>query len=75
MRLKMVRTHWKIKRGDLVKISNKAGPGRCSYGVVLSKEPLEKQLSLFPAIMVFSFLHGLERRYYPYNLEIISAAA
>jgi hypothetical protein len=68
----MVQIHWEIKRGDLVKISPSDGPSQYSYGVVVSKTPLEDQLSLFPAVIVFSFLHGAERHYYPYNLEIIS---
>ena len=46
-----------------------------SYGVVVSMEPFDDQLSLFPAVMVFSFVHGIERQYYPYNLEIISSTA
>jgi|TARA_Y100000310_G_C20288931_1_gene626264 hypothetical protein len=69
----MVSIQWKIKRGDLVKISSSDGPSGYSYGVVISKEPLIDQLALFPAVMVFSFSHGCERQYYPYNLEIVSA--
>jgi hypothetical protein len=67
--------HWKINKGDLVKISSSDGPSQYSYGVVVSKEPFEDQLALFPAVMVFSFLHGCARQYYPYNLEIISQVA
>lgn len=67
--------HWKIKRGDLVKISSNEEPSHHSYGVVMSKEPFEDQISLFPVVMVFSFFHHCEQRYYPYNLEIISHRA
>jgi hypothetical protein len=69
----MVTIQWKIKRGDLVRISSSDGPSEYSYGIVISKESFDDQLALFPAVMVFSFAHGAEREYYPYNLEIVSA--
>ena len=69
----MAHVHWKIKKGDLVKISSSGSTGdQESYGVVTSREPFTDQVSLFPAVMVYSFLYGCERQYYPYNLEIVS---
>jgi len=69
----MVHMQWEIKKGDLVKISSSSGPSEYSYGIVTSKEPFDDQTTLFPAVMVFSFLYGCERQYYPYNLEIVSS--
>lgn len=69
----MAHIHWEIKKGDLVKISSDVSPDEGTYGIVLSQEPFTDQISLFPAVMVFSFLHGCERQYYPYNLEIVSS--
>jgi hypothetical protein len=69
----MAYIQWEINEGDLVKISSSDGPSGYSYGIVMSKEPFSDQLALFPAVMVFSFMHGCERQYYPYNLEIVSA--
>ncbi len=66
---------WKLKRGDLVRIFSSEHTCVGSYGLVVSKEPYNDQLTLFPAVMVFSFTDGLTRQYYPYNLEIVSAAA
>ena len=66
---------WKVKKGDLVKISSADGPSVYSYGIVVSQEPFNDQLSLFPAVIVFSFLHGCAQQYYAYNLEVVSAAA
>tara|TARA_R110002110_G_scaffold395977_2_gene610714 strand:+ start:789 stop:1007 length:219 start_codon:yes stop_codon:yes gene_type:complete len=72
----MAHVHWEIKKGDLVKISSSTGEsGGSSYGVVISKEPYTDQISLFPAVMVYSFLDGCEHQFYPYNLEIVSSAA
>ena len=69
----MINLKWEIKKGDLVKISSDDKPSAYSYGVVVSKAPFTDQLSLFPAVMVFSFVDGCEHQYYPYNLEIVSA--
>jgi len=63
---------WKVKRGDLVRISYSDGPSLYSYGVVTSPAPYIQQQSLFPVVKVFSFVEGVERSYYPYNLEIVS---
>lgn len=69
----MAHIQWEIKKGDLVKISSDSSSREGTYGIVLSQEPFTEQISLFPAVMVFSFLHGCERQYYPYNLEIVSS--
>ena len=69
----MVHIEWKIKKGDLVKISpSNESPPTLSYGIVVSNEPYNDQVTMFPDVMVFSFAHGCERQYYPYNLEIVS---
>ena len=70
----MTSIHWDIKRGDLVKISSSQEHSSESYGVVMSCEPYVEQISLFPVVMVFSFYSGRACEYYPYNLEIVSAA-
>ncbi len=70
----MVKVHWEIKRGDLVRIQPDSGPAPpVAYGVVVSCAPYRDQLSLFPVVKVYSFESCLEKEYYPYNLEIISA--
>jgi hypothetical protein len=68
----MVDITWKVKKGDLVRISSSNGPSLYSYGVVTSPAPYIQQQSLFPVVKVFSFAEGVERAYYPYNLEIVS---
>jgi hypothetical protein len=71
--LGMVRVQWEINEGDLVKISPSGMPMEHSYGIVISKEPFDDQLSMFPAVMVFCFAYGRIQQYYPYNLKIVSA--
>jgi hypothetical protein len=66
---------WKLKKGDLVRIFSSEYACTSSYGLVVSKEPYNDQLTLFPAVMVFSLSDGCARQYYPYNLEIVSSAA
>jgi hypothetical protein len=70
----MVHIEWKIKRGDLVKISpsTETTPNGI-YGVVTSNGPYNDQVAMFPVVMVFSFSHAEERQYYAYNLEIVSS--
>jgi len=71
----MLNYQWEIKRGDLVKITSPDGvEGGHSYGIVMSEEPFADQLTLFPAVVVYSFLHGLARQYYSYSVQIVSAA-
>ena len=67
--------HREFKKGDLVRISSNENTPMHSYGVVILEEPIEEQVSLFPSVVVFSFLFGRERTYYPYNLEVVSSAA
>jgi hypothetical protein len=70
----MIHVQWQIKRGDLVKISPSNAPNTApTYGVVLSREPYNDQVALFPVVMVYSFADGTEHQYYPYNLEIVSS--
>lgn len=70
----MLHIKWDIKKGDIVRIQDDSGPQPpVTYGVVLSCAPFRDQLSLFPVVTVFSFGAGIEKEYYPYNLEIISA--
>ena len=66
---------WKLKKGDLVRVFSSEYACTNSYGLVVSKEPYNDQLTLFPAVMVFSLSDGYTRQYYPYNLEIVSTAA
>ena len=70
----MAFVQWNIKRGDLVKIAISEETETHSYGVVISEEPYEHQISLFPVVRVFSFARGHEGEYYPYNLEVLSAS-
>ena len=69
----MVYVHWNIKKGDIVRIQDDSSPRPpVTYGVVISCAPFRDQLSLFPVVKVYSFGAGIEKEYYPYNLEIIS---
>lgn len=71
----MLHVYWNIKKGDIVRIQDDSGPRPpVTYGVVISCAPFRDQLSLFPVVKVYSFCAETEKEYYPYNLEIVSAA-
>ena len=65
------------ERGDLVRIktSRRDGTDHESIGVVINFFMPEKQLKIFEEILIFDSKLHAARKYYCYDIELITAAA
>ena len=72
--IKIIAREW--LPGDLVRIKSSQWDGRPheSIGIVLSCSSSREQLRIFPQVMVYDSKIGEPRKYYCYDIELITAA-